>query len=149
LRGVAPYRTWCDDTRAALSAQADAALETRVTKLLGTRATETDPLDVFKPQVRSAYQHVISLIYDLASNSAAAAALVDKTRRSSPLCAETAYPGGVHGHPRPSQALAFGSSVPQASSNALRDQAALQFGHSAQDGENPSFQLKGSDHFSG
>lgn len=66
-----------DDTRAELSSQA-VALEARVTKLLGAPAAEKDPLDRFKPQVRGAYQNVISLIYELASNSAAAAALVDK-----------------------------------------------------------------------
>jgi molecular chaperone HtpG len=66
-----------DDTRAELSSQA-VALKARVTKLLGAPAIEKDPLEQFRPQVRVAYQNVISLIYELASNNAAAAALVDK-----------------------------------------------------------------------
>jgi molecular chaperone HtpG len=66
-----------DDIRAELSSQAR-ALEARVTKLLGAPAVEKDPLERFKPQVRSAYQDVISLIYEFASNSAAAGTLVDK-----------------------------------------------------------------------
>jgi hypothetical protein len=66
-----------DDTRADLSAQAQ-ALETRVIKLLGAPAKETDPLDGFKPHVRAAYQNIISMIYNFASNSAAAASLVEK-----------------------------------------------------------------------
>lgn len=66
-----------DDVRSELSSQAR-ALEARVTKLLGAPAVEKDPLERFKPQVRGAYQDVISLIYEFASNSAAAATLVDK-----------------------------------------------------------------------
>jgi Histidine kinase-, DNA gyrase B-, and HSP90-like ATPase len=66
-----------DDTRSDLTAKAT-ALEVRVTKLLGSAPIEKDPLEAFKPQVRTAYQNVISLIYEFASNSAAAAALIDK-----------------------------------------------------------------------
>jgi len=76
IKKVVATRHIGDDTRVALSAQAD-VLESRVTKLLGSSAEEKDPLEIFKPQVRSAYQHVISMIYDFA-NSAAAAALVEK-----------------------------------------------------------------------
>jgi Histidine kinase-, DNA gyrase B-, and HSP90-like ATPase len=77
IKKVLATRHIGDDTRAELSAQSD-ALETRVTKLLGAPATERDPLEVFKPQVRGAYQEVIAMIYDFASNAAAAASLVDK-----------------------------------------------------------------------
>lgn len=77
IKKVVDTRHIGEDTRAELSAQAT-ALEARVTKLLGTPATEKDPLEHFKPQVRVAYQNVISLIYELASNNAAAAALVEK-----------------------------------------------------------------------
>jgi len=54
------------------------ALEVRVTRLLGSHAEESDPLERFTPQARAAYQNVIAMIYELASNSAAAVSLVDK-----------------------------------------------------------------------
>ena len=66
-----------DDTRAELSTQA-AALQARVTKMLGAPAQAVDPLERFKPQIRAAYQDIIAMIYDLAGNSGAAASLVDK-----------------------------------------------------------------------
>ena len=77
IKKVITTRYIGDDTRSELSAQAD-ALEARVTKLLGAPAMGKDPLEGLKPQVRGAYQHVISMIYDFASNSAAAATLVEK-----------------------------------------------------------------------
>ncbi|MBS0418672.1 MAG: ATP-binding protein [Proteobacteria bacterium] len=77
VKKVVTTRHIGDDTRTDLSAQA-AALEARVTKLMGSAPAEKDPLEAFKPQVRSAYQNVISLIYEFASNSAAAATLVEK-----------------------------------------------------------------------
>jgi len=66
-----------DDTRAALSTQTE-VLKARVTKLLGAPAEPADPLERFKPQIRAAYQDIIAMVYDFASNAAAAAALVDK-----------------------------------------------------------------------
>lgn len=77
LRKVVATRHIGEDTRTDLSARAG-TLEARVTKLLGTPATEKDPLEGFKPQVRTAYQTVIGLIYECASNNSAAAALVDR-----------------------------------------------------------------------
>jgi histidine kinase/DNA gyrase B/HSP90-like ATPase len=77
MRKVVSTRHISDDVRSEMTSQA-ATVEARVTRLLGAEAKERDPLTAFKPQVRSAYQHVISLIYDCASNSAAAAALVDR-----------------------------------------------------------------------
>jgi len=77
IKKVIATRHIGDDTRAELSAQFD-ALEARVTKLLGVPASERDPLEGFKPQARGAYEQVISMIYDFASNAAAAASLVDK-----------------------------------------------------------------------
>jgi hypothetical protein len=66
-----------DETRVALGAQVEAT-ETRVKQLLGAEAREQDPLLGFKPQVRTAYQHLISLIYECTTNRAAASALVEK-----------------------------------------------------------------------
>ena len=77
IKKVIATRHIDDDTRAELSTKA-VDLEIRVIKMLGVPAAEKDPLDGFKPQVRAAYQNIISMIYDLASNSAAAASLVEK-----------------------------------------------------------------------
>jgi hypothetical protein len=66
-----------EDTRAVLTEQS-AAVEARVRKLMGTEAQEADPLASFKPQVRHAYEHVISLIYECSTNRAAAASIVEK-----------------------------------------------------------------------
>ena len=43
--------------------------------------------------------------------------------------------GGVHGHTRTAKPLAFRPRIPQTRSHALCNQAALQLGHSTQDGE--------------
>jgi len=77
IRKVIATRHIGDDTRANLSTQAS-ALEARIAKLLGAPAAENDPLEAFKPQVRTAYQTIIGLIYECASNNAAASALVEK-----------------------------------------------------------------------
>lgn len=77
IKKVIATRHIGDDTRAELATQSE-ALEVRVTKLLGAPASERDPLEAFKPQVRGAYQQVIGMIYDFASNASAAATLVDK-----------------------------------------------------------------------
>jgi hypothetical protein len=77
MRKVVNTRHLGADTRVTLEAQAEAT-EARVKQLLGTEALEQDPLARFKPQVRTAYQHLISLIYQCATNRAAAASLVEK-----------------------------------------------------------------------
>jgi len=52
------------------------------------------------------------------------------------MCVQGGNPGGgIHDHPRPSGALAFGSGISQASLNALDYQAAFEFGQRTQDGE--------------
>jgi hypothetical protein len=66
-----------DDTRATLKTQSE-ALEVKVRKLMGAEAKEADPLANFKPQVRQTYEHVISLIYECATNRAAASSLIEK-----------------------------------------------------------------------
>lgn len=77
MRKVVNTRHLGDDTRAALVSEAE-TVEGRVIKLLGGVAREQDPLAHFKPQTRTAYQHIISLIYDCTRNRVAASALVDK-----------------------------------------------------------------------
>lgn len=77
MRKVANQRHLADETRELLNSQADATAA-RVNKLLTVEPTAPDPLGHFRPQVRAAYEHVIGLIYDCASNRAAAKALVTK-----------------------------------------------------------------------
>lgn len=77
MRKIVATRYIGEQTRTELSAEADAA-ETRVTKLLGGTAAEKDPLERFAPNVRTAYQKIIALIYECASNDATAGALVDR-----------------------------------------------------------------------
>jgi molecular chaperone HtpG len=77
LQKVVATRHIGEDTRTELSAKAE-TVKARVGKLLGAPPTEKDPLEAFKPQVRTAYQTVIGLIYECASTNSAAAALVDK-----------------------------------------------------------------------
>jgi len=77
MQKVVNTRFLGDDTRAELKTQAEAA-EARIQKLLGADAREQDPLSRFKPQIRTAYQHLISMIYDCSTNRSAASSLVDK-----------------------------------------------------------------------
>jgi molecular chaperone HtpG len=77
MRKVVNTRHLGPDTHKELEAQAQAT-ESRVKQLLGTEAREQDPLALFKPQVRTAYQHLISLIYECTGNRAAASSLVEK-----------------------------------------------------------------------
>lgn len=77
MRRVIIQRHLAEETRASLAAEADATAA-RVTKLLKVEPTAKDPLAQFKPQVKAAYEHVIDLIYDCASNRSAAKALVSK-----------------------------------------------------------------------
>jgi Histidine kinase-, DNA gyrase B-, and HSP90-like ATPase len=77
MHKVVETRHLGDDTRSVLEAQAETT-ETKIKKMLGTEAREQDPLLRFKPQVRTAYQHLISLIYDCSANRSAAGILVEK-----------------------------------------------------------------------
>jgi hypothetical protein len=77
MQKIANQRHLADDTRELLTTQATATA-IRVTKLLAGEPNVADPLAQFRPQVRTAYQHIIGLIYDCASNRAAAKALVEK-----------------------------------------------------------------------
>jgi hypothetical protein len=77
MRKIVATRYIGEQMRTELTAEAD-AVEARATKLLGGTATEKDPLERFAPGVRTAYQKMIALIYECASNNASAGVLVDR-----------------------------------------------------------------------
>jgi len=77
MRKVIETRYLDDEPRRTLTSKAE-AVETRVRKLIGNDATQSDPLSHFPPQQRNAYRHVISLIYDCSTNRSAAGSLVEK-----------------------------------------------------------------------
>lgn len=52
--------------------------EARVQKLLGEGAALSDPLDALPSPKKTAYRHIISLIYECSANRVAASALVDR-----------------------------------------------------------------------
>jgi molecular chaperone HtpG len=77
MRRVVGQKHLAEDIRASLSEEADATAA-RVAKLLAIEPTTKDPLRPFKPQVRAAYEHIISLIYNCSTNRSAAKTLVSK-----------------------------------------------------------------------
>lgn len=77
MRKVVNTRYLGEEDRARLTSRAE-AIEARVNRLLGESAKDRDPLARFHPQTRSAYQQIISLVYDCSRNRSAAAALVEK-----------------------------------------------------------------------
>jgi molecular chaperone HtpG len=77
MRKIAGQRLLTEDTRSELSKQVTAT-EERVSKLLGKEPKAADVLARYKPQLRAAYEHVLGLIYECASNRSAAKALVEK-----------------------------------------------------------------------
>lgn len=77
MRKVVSTRYLGPDDRARLASRAD-TVESRLNKLLGESVKDRDPLARFHPQTRSAYQQIISLVYDCSSNRSAAAALIEK-----------------------------------------------------------------------
>jgi molecular chaperone HtpG len=77
MQKIVDLRHLAEETRSVLKAQASATA-TRISKMLAGEPEATDPLTIFKPQVRNAYEHIIGLIYQCASNRSAAKSLVDK-----------------------------------------------------------------------
>lgn len=77
MRKITEQESLDADIRKRLTAQTKST-QRRVDKLVGGSLEAEDPLEHFKPQVRSAYQQMIDLIYQCASNRAAAKALVEK-----------------------------------------------------------------------
>jgi molecular chaperone HtpG len=77
MKKIAEQRLLAEDTRSELSIEVTAT-EERVSKLLGKEPMAADVLARYKPQLRAAYEQVLGLIYECASNRAAAKALVEK-----------------------------------------------------------------------
>jgi len=77
MRKIAEQRLLAEDTRSELSKQVTAT-EVRVSKLLGKEPKAADVLARYKPQLRAAYEQVLGLIYECATNRTAAKALVEK-----------------------------------------------------------------------
>jgi molecular chaperone HtpG len=66
-----------DEIRRLLLGKAETA-ESRVKQLLGDKATASDPLAALPAAKKTAYQHIISLIYECSANRIAAGALVER-----------------------------------------------------------------------
>lgn len=77
MKKVLQTRYIDDETRSDLAARAE-AIEGRIRKLLGEGAAMSDPLAALPSAKRTAYQHVISLIYECSANRVAAGALVER-----------------------------------------------------------------------
>lgn len=77
MEKVANQRTLDEEIRAGFLAEIKST-KSCVSKLLAGDWEENDPFAHLKPPARAAYKHIIQLIYDCASNSAAAQKLVDK-----------------------------------------------------------------------
>lgn len=77
MEKVVSHRQLSDEVRTELADELRKTTD-RVTTLLAGKPKTADPLSRFRPQVRDAYQHVISLIYNCSTNRNAAKALVTK-----------------------------------------------------------------------
>src|SRR6185437_15688116 len=77
MKKVLETRHLDEDVRKSLTGKAETA-EARVQKLLGEGAALSDPLDALPSPKKTAYRHIISLIYECSANRVAASALVDR-----------------------------------------------------------------------
>jgi hypothetical protein len=77
MEKIANQRHLAEETKEVLTSDLRTTTA-RVIKLLAGNPTVPDPLAKFRPQVRTIYAHIIGLIYECASNRAAAKALIDK-----------------------------------------------------------------------
>jgi len=66
-----------EEVRKSLSGKAETTVS-RVQNLLGDKATASDPLAALPSAKKTAYQHIISLIYECSANRIAAGALVER-----------------------------------------------------------------------
>jgi len=77
MKKVLETRYLDDEIKSLLASKASAA-ETRVQRYLGNSTTASDPLATLPSSKKTAYQHVISLIYECSANRIAAGALVER-----------------------------------------------------------------------
>ena len=89
MKKVLENRNLGEEVLSSLTSKAGTT-EARVQHLLGDGATASDPLAALPSAKRTAYQHMISLIYECSANRIAAGALVE--RLLGRLSDETAQP---------------------------------------------------------
>ena len=77
MKKILENRHLDEEVRNSLISKADTA-EARVQHLLGDGATASDPLAALPSPKKTAYQHIISLIYECSANRIAAGALVER-----------------------------------------------------------------------
>jgi len=77
MHKVVGQKLLSDELRAELAEDAQ-RVDARVTRMLKGVEAERDPLKHFKPQIRKAYEDVISLVYECVGNRAAAGVIVEK-----------------------------------------------------------------------
>jgi hypothetical protein len=104
MRKVLEKRDLDDEIRRSLTARADTT-DARVQRLLGADATASDPLSAVPRLKKTAYQHVISLIYECSANRLAAGALVERllsrlsdeaTQNVKPKAGDRRSKSGIH-----------------------------------------------------
>lgn len=77
MKKVLENRYLDEEVRKSLTGKAEMA-EIRVQRLLGNGATASDPLAALPSPKKTAYKHIISLIYECSANRIAAGALVER-----------------------------------------------------------------------
>jgi hypothetical protein len=77
MKKVLEIRHLDEEVRNSLTTKADTAVA-RVQRLLGEGANASDPLAALPSPKKTAYQHIISLIYECSANRIAAGALVER-----------------------------------------------------------------------
>ena len=77
MHKVVGQKLLCEETRKQLEEEAR-RVDARVMKQMQGVSVERDPLKHFKPQVRGAYEEIISLLYECVGNRAAAGTIVEK-----------------------------------------------------------------------
>jgi hypothetical protein len=77
MRKVLEVRNLDKQVKASLTQKADAA-DIRVKKILGEKASMSDPLGACSSSERTAYKKIISMIYECSANRVAAGILVER-----------------------------------------------------------------------
>ena len=108
MKKVLENRHLDDEVRNSLTSKSDTT-EARVQRLLGDGATASDPLAALPSPKKTAYQHIISLIYECSANRIAAGALVErllgrlsdeKAQTVKPKAADRRTKSAIHKKPR-------------------------------------------------